>query len=670
MGGVTWISLEAPLVELCCGGIVCTGADQGLWAERSYALPVTCEGIANLRISFVWQNVDDGVATDPSFAVDNITIERPVIVVDGGPTAMFYPGDTTICQGEALTYTDLSTTDDIITDWNWDFDGGAPGSATTAGPHLVTYTVPGVYTTTLTVTDGIGEHDTSFTVTVLDGPYAGESNSADLCADDILDLNTLLPGADVGGTWVETTIPLSGSFTPGTGEFDATGLIGGDIYTFEYETLPGVAPCDGTDIAVITITIVDCEPLDASFTMASTTICEGDCLNFLDESTGTGITGYVWTFTDPDIGGPLAGMDPGPICFNTVGDFDVTLTITDGVDFDDTTVTITVNPLPDIVAVATATTICVGGDVTLTGTGGVGYTWTDGVINGVSFTLDVTTTFTVTGVNAFGCENTAEITITVIECEPIVAGFELDNIICVGDCITLRDTSQGDPIEWLWDFGGAVDPPTSDEQNPVICFDNPGIFDIQLTVTNVIGETSSTANSITIFVSPTVDAELDTIIDLGGQAILAAAGSLPEGEYFWSPDDYLSCENCNITTASPPSDMEYIVTFTDVNGCSSSDTVQVYVNFIEAVGVPDAFSPNGDGVNDVLYVKGFGLESVIFTLYNKYGQKVFESRTQNIGWDGTYKGRDENPGVFTWVLEYEFINGNSNMKKGNTTLIR
>ncbi len=93
-GGVSWTSIATPLVELCGGGVICTGVEQGLWANRSYALPVECEGIANLRISFVWQNVDDGVATDPSFAADNIIISKPVVVVDGGPTALFYAEDT------------------------------------------------------------------------------------------------------------------------------------------------------------------------------------------------------------------------------------------------------------------------------------------------------------------------------------------------------------------------------------------------------------------------------------------------------------------------------------------------------------------------------------------------------------------------------------------------
>ena len=73
-GGASWNSLDSYLTSLCCGGVACTGATQGLWQTNTYTLPALCENISNLRIAFVWQNLDDGIATDPSFAVDDIVI--------------------------------------------------------------------------------------------------------------------------------------------------------------------------------------------------------------------------------------------------------------------------------------------------------------------------------------------------------------------------------------------------------------------------------------------------------------------------------------------------------------------------------------------------------------------------------------------------------------------
>lgn len=114
----------------------------------------------------------------------------------------------------------------------------------------------------------------------------------------------------------------------------------------------------------------------------------------------------------------------------------------------------------------------------------------------------------------------------------------------------------------------------------------------------------------------------------------------------------------------------YHVMYMDPYGCSSSDTVLVLVNYSKRIGVPSAFSPNGDGNNDVLFVKGQGIVGMSFQVFNRYGELVFQSDDQRIGWDGTYKNRDENPGVFTWVIYFTFEDGELRMLKGNTTLIR
>ncbi len=113
----------------------------------------------------------------------------------------------------------------------------------------------------------------------------------------------------------------------------------------------------------------------------------------------------------------------------------------------------------------------------------------------------------------------------------------------------------------------------------------------------------------------------------------------------------------------------YVVTHTDVNGCSAKDSIRVLVNFFEAVGIPTAFSPNNDGVNDVLFVRGYRVEELSFAVYNRNGEKVFETLDQNIGWDGSYKGDPANPGVFHWVLYYQLVDGKKREQKGNITLV-
>ena len=253
----------------------------------------------------------------------------------------------------------------------------------------------------------------------------------------------------------------------------------------------------------------------------------------------------------------------------------------------------------------------------------------------------------------------------------MIAGFSFTDNICLGSCITFTDTTSGDPVLWSWDFGTNVTPITSSEQNPgLVCFNTSGAYTIQLTVTNAAGVSASTTNTITVFDSPTITAFNDTIIDLGGNVDLNSTTTY-FGDILWSPNTfYIDCDTCLNTYAQPEENTSYIVNITDYNGCFAQDTIDVQVNFIEGLGVPEAFSPNADGINDQLVVKGFGLEKLKFSIYNRFGQLVFQTNEQNNGWDGSFNGLPVNSGVFVWVLEYTLLNNSTGVLKGNTTLIR
>ena len=89
-----------------------------------------------------------------------------------------------------------------------------------------------------------------------------------------------------------------------------------------------------------------------------------------------------------------------------------------------------------------------------------------------------------------------------------------------------------------------------------------------------------------------------------------------------------------------------------------------------SVWLPNIYSPNGDGENDVLYVRGNNIKELTFIVYNRWGEKVFESKDINYGWDGSYKGEMLNPAVFVYYAEGTYIDGNPFSKKGNVTLVR
>jgi gliding motility-associated-like protein len=91
---------------------------------------------------------------------------------------------------------------------------------------------------------------------------------------------------------------------------------------------------------------------------------------------------------------------------------------------------------------------------------------------------------------------------------------------------------------------------------------------------------------------------------------------------------------------------------------------------ITAVDVPNAFTPNGDGANDVLYVRGVGVEELEFKVYNRWGQLVFETTDIRQGWDGTFKGKEQEMESYGYTLMVTFIDGSKIKKQGNITLLR
>lgn len=145
--------------------------------------------------------------------------------------------------------------------------------------------------------------------------------------------------------------------------------------------------------------------------------------------------------------------------------------------------------------------------------------------------------------------------------------------------------------------------------------------------------------------------------------------------YQWTPASSVVSPNASESPAVPGSTTVYEVKVTDIYGCSKSDTVLILVQNTYCgepyIFVPNAFTPNGDHLNDILYVRGERvIKSFVFRVYNRWGEMVFESRDLNSGWDGTYKGQEAPPGVYDYYLEAVCDQEKNFVKKGNVTLIR
>ncbi len=251
-----------------------------------------------------------------------------------------------------------------------------------------------------------------------------------------------------------------------------------------------------------------------------------------------------------------------------------------------------------------------------------------------------------------GCDSVITTTLTVSP--PPIAGIAGTTTICNGDSTVLNTT--GGPI-FLWDTG---DNTQSIIINPT---DNTTYF---VTVTNSCGS-STDSIEVTVYPLPTAYAGTDTTIIAGSSVQLLGLGGTI---YLWEPPEGLSCTDCQGPVASPTETTTYYLTVTDKNGCSATDDITIYIDYSYSIFVPNIFSPNGDNQNDILYVKGNGIKSIHFFIYDRWGEKVFETVSTDIGWDGTYKGRQMNSAVFVYYLEASYINGSEIIEKGNITLIR
>jgi gliding motility-associated-like protein len=150
---------------------------------------------------------------------------------------------------------------------------------------------------------------------------------------------------------------------------------------------------------------------------------------------------------------------------------------------------------------------------------------------------------------------------------------------------------------------------------------------------------------------------------------------MPNGlsSYSWTPNTGLSTPNAQTTNATVEENTIYTLTVSD-GVCSKIDTVEVKVFQLicngEYLFIPNAFTPNADNFNDVLYVRGYNIEKMIFRIFDRWGEMVFESTDKNVGWDGTFRGRKLDPDVYDYYLDITCVGGLNELIKGNVTLMK
>lgn len=238
--------------------------------------------------------------------------------------------------------------------------------------------------------------------------------------------------------------------------------------------------------------------------------------------------------------------------------------------------------------------------------------------------------------------------------------------------LNVTDTSA---VAWNWDFGNGV---TSTLQNPALqTYSTSGNFISMLITTNSSGCKDTVTRNIRIHPLPTVSMPPDLTTNAGSTITIPANYSGNMTNYLWSPPAFLSCTTCPQPSVTPDYNMLYTIIFSDSNNCRNSGTILIKTLCKNAnLFVPNTFSPNDDGSNDVFYPRGTGLDRAKFLrIFNRWGEVVFERYDFPVnnaanGWDGTWKGKKANAGVYIYQLDVYCKNGELISSTGNVALIR
>ncbi|HTN45969.1 MAG TPA: PKD domain-containing protein [Flavipsychrobacter sp.] len=311
--------------------------------------------------------------------------------------------------------------------------------------------------------------------------------------------------------------------------------------------------------------------------------------------------------------------------------------------------------------------------------GGFDYHWDFGVQGDVddtsdlfepSFTYPDTGTFVVKLVVNKGstCPDSIE---RLVKIYPrFLSNFTFDGKYCPNSPISFTDSSWGNhypAISWSWNFADGF---VSSDQNPVHRFITGGNHQVILISKNNKGcsDTARKTVSIERFVP---FAGNDTFIVKGTSMQLNAQGG---GTYTWTPSTNLSDANVGNPIATYPVTGIFpynVHVISPINECEGDDSITITVVDNAAIKVPSGFTPNGDGLNDVLKPISVGYSTInYFRIYNRWGQQVFQTSRFKDGWDGNYNGTYAELGVYFWVLSVKDRFGKDELLKGDVTLIR
>jgi gliding motility-associated-like protein len=313
--------------------------------------------------------------------------------------------------------------------------------------------------------------------------------------------------------------------------------------------------------------------------------------------------------------------------------------------------------------------ICKNIPIQLFASGGTTYTWSppatlnDPSISNPVATTSASTKYYVTVTDANTCTNIDSVMVNVRP-DPVFTVSPSTNV-CENNSTQL--TATGGDV-YSWQPAASLSDPTI--SNPIATPMSTTDYSVLITETACNNSTTLTT-TVTVLPPPSVHASKSNDLDCSNDASqLNATGAII---YTWSPAVTLDNPNIQNPIATPTTTTQYSVKGVDASGCSNIDTITVYVTGLNKGGylMPNAFTPNNDGKNDCYGVKYWGvILELDFSIYNRWGQRIFHTNQPGQCWDGTFNGQPQNPDVYIYMIKAKTFCDQYIFRKGTFTLIR
>ncbi len=610
---------------------------------------------------------DEGCTSVSSTSVD----------IDPVPGAPAPPIVGTITQPDCATATGSVDLSGLPGTGTWTITE-TPGGATINGTGTTT-TITGLSestTYTYTVTNDLG-CTSSVSVDVIinaqpetpSTPIVGNVTQPDCStATGSVDLSGL-PGT---GTWTVTASP-GGATETNTGTTGTiSGLAANTTYTFTVENSDGC-------ISTATITVdIDPQPTTPSAPIAGT-VTQPDCTNPTGSVDLSGLPGSgSWTVTTTPGGATTNGSGTTTTITGLTQGNTYTFTVTNDEGCTSTSsITVDIDPVvgaPVVTLDAQTNVTCNGdtdGELIVSASGGqapYNYSWTPNVGSTSTVSGLGAGSYTVIVTDDLGCFGTDTYTIT--EPDVMLIDETISNVFCEASLGSISTNVAGGtgPYSYDWTPNGEITPDLTDLSS--------GSYGLEVTDAN--GCTVSDNFTVITVGSLSIDVDPEySIIEEGESVQLNATGA---ENYTWTPSTGLSCDDCSDPIASPTETTTYYVSATDSSGCTGGDTALVEIRIrCGDFFVPNIFSPNADMNNDYLCVYGSCVTKLIYSVYDRWGELVFTTEStvnletenyQEVCWDGTFRGKPLNSGVYAYKIYVELFDGEIIEESGNITLVR